>query len=190
MVSCGGPPLCWMPDTTCLPRKLSEDKHTGISYLASDCNYYNYGYVKYVKDKRKPKRFCYLNVFVESDRDYRIKLKRKKIKADRHRIKGMHKLSDSWGNVDIFQGVNMLSFPMKTCAFSNDTINVIITNEEGDLLMNTCILADESFSEPFQLLGTDSTYIDSLWYESMQNRYAHGKLPKHSTLEREAVKNL
>ena len=141
-----------------------------------------------MKNKRKPKRFCYLNVFVEADHDYKLKLKGKKINADSQRIKGKHRLSDSWVSVDVFQGVNVLSFPMKTCAFSNDTINVVITSDEGELLMNTRLLADEAFSKPFRLLGTDSTYIDSLWYESVQNRYVHGSLPRHGFLEREAVK--
>lgn len=188
MVSCGGMPFfCWIPDTSCHPRMIDEEKNTGIRYLASVCDYYNYGYINHVRNKMKPKRFCYLDVFVVSDRDYRIKMKNKKINADSKRIKESHMLYDSWVSEEIYQGVNLVSFPIKTCLFSNDTLNVLITSDDGDTLMNTSILADESFSEPFRLPGTDSTHIDSLWRESMHNKYVHGKLPRHSSLERKAM---
>ena len=186
-ISCGVLFPFWRPDTTCYPQMISQDQATSIKHLTSSCDYYNYGYKQYVKNKDKPKRFGFLYLFMESQQDYKIKTKNIRLNTNKMNIKESYGLFGLSGSIYIYKGNNMISIPINTCYFSNDTINIVITSNEGDTLMNSYILADESFSKPFSLLGTDTTYIDSVWYECVRNLDIHGKLSKHSSLERKAM---
>ena len=172
LVSC-----CWIPDTTCYPTLIYQEQANKIRYMASCCDYYNYGYVKYVKNKNKPKRLCYLTLFVDSDKDYRLSSKDIYVETDKSRIR-KRKYMFGACKKNIFAGVNMVSVPLKTRLFSNDTICVVIRNNDGDTLMRSTILADESMSREFQLLGVDTTCIDSVWQASIKNMELHGKPTK------------
>lgn len=167
MVSCDSMPLFWRPDTVCYLQLTSRNQENGIRYLTSECHYYNYGYINYEKNKDVPKRFGFLNIYVESDIDFELKNKNIVINSN-NRIRKCRENLCNKGQI-VYNGVNIISIPIKTCLFMNDTINVILISDEGDSLMNTTIMADESLSSPFKLHESGSTYIDSIWNESIRN---------------------